>query len=147
MPSVPNCTVMQLPLRVLGSLARLLETVLLGLFLARVTGEETGLLQGRSNGLVDLEEGTRNAESERSGLTGHSAAFNGGVDVVGLLGVDEAKRLHHHLAVRRRGEVVVEGPTVDRDGAGAGAKAHASDGLFAPTGRLGEGYWHVVLLN
>src|ERR1700691_663100 len=102
MAYVPNCTGMQLPLRVLRSLARLLETVLLGLFLARVTRQESGLLQGRSNGLVDLEEGTRDAEAQGAGLAGHAAAFDGGVDVVGLLRVDEAKRFHHHLAVRRR---------------------------------------------
>src|SRR6202041_1147807 len=115
MPSVPNCTGMQLPLRVLRSLTRLLEAVLLGLFLARVTSQESGLLQRRANGLVDLEERPRDAEAEGTGLAGHAAAFGGGVDVVGLLGVDEAQRLHHHLAVRRRGEVVVEGAAVDGD--------------------------------
>src|ERR1700689_4173237 len=108
MPSVPNCTGMRLPLRVLRSLTRLLEAVLLGLFLARVTSQESGLLQRRSNGLVDLEKRPRDAEAQGSGLTGHAAAFDGGVDVVGLLGVDETKRLHTHLAVRPRGGVVGE---------------------------------------
>src|ERR1700722_3581629 len=138
MPSVPNCTGMRLPLRVLRSLTRLLEAVLLGLFLARVTGEESGLLQRRTDGLVDLEERTRDAEAKGAGLTGHAAALDGGVDVVGLLGVDETQRLHHHLAVRRGGEVVVEGAAVDRDGAGAGAKTYARDRFLAAARRLGE---------
>src|SRR5665213_593559 len=136
-PSVPKRTGMT-PLGVLRSLARLFETVLLGLLLTRVTREQSGLLERGTNTFVELQQRTRDTESQGASLTGDAASFDGGVDVVGLLRVDETKWLHHHLAVRRGGEVVVECTRVDRDRAGARTKTNARDGLFAAAGGLGK---------
>ena len=80
-------------LGVLRSLAGLLEAVLLRLLLARVAGEEAGLLERGPQLGVELDEGTGDAEAQRAGLAGDAATVERGVDVVGLGGLGEPQRL------------------------------------------------------
>src|ERR1700704_6420404 len=59
-PSVPNraCTMaVELPLRVLGCLAGLLQAVLLAFLLPGISGEEAGLLQGGTKLRIEGAEG------------------------------------------------------------------------------------------
>src|SRR5690606_24161921 len=106
-------------LRVLGRLAGLLEAVLLGLLLAGVAGEEAGLLEGGPQLGVELGEGPSDAEAQRTGLTGGAAAVDRGVDVVDAGRLGDPQRLGEDHLVGLRREVVLEGPLVDGDGAGA----------------------------
>ena len=74
-------------LRVLRRLAGLLETGLLALDDARVTGEEAGLLQGGAVVLaVDLVERAGDGEAQRAGLARGAAAGDAGDDVVAAVG-------------------------------------------------------------
>src|SRR4051812_48741098 len=73
-PSVPNLSVIArpgprlLPLRVLRRLAGLLQAVLASLFLTRVAGEESRLLQHRTRLGVQRDERPGDAQPERTGL-------------------------------------------------------------------------------
>src|ERR1019366_2334762 len=69
---------------------------LLGLLLTRVAREESGLLQRRAQLLVELEQRTCDAETQRPGLTGDAAALNGGGHVV-----DEGFGVGVHQALPR----------------------------------------------
>ena len=62
-------------LGVLGRLAGLLEPVLLALLDPRVTGEEAGLLEGRTVVGLDLDEGAGDGQAQRAGLTRDAATL------------------------------------------------------------------------
>ena len=138
-------------LRVLRSLAGLLEAVLLGLLLTGVAREEAGLLEGGAQLGVELDERPGDAEAQGTGLAGGATAEDRGVDVVGLGELGGAQRLGEDHLVGLRREVVGERALVDGDGAVAlglvGADADAGDGLLAATGGLHEGLGHGDLLG
>src|SRR6478609_8552836 len=125
-PSVPNLRLMarRAPgepddpppvsaLRVLRSLAGLLEAVLLGLLGPGVPAEEPGLLQLATQLGVELDEAAGDAEAQGAGLAGGATAVDGGVDVVDLFGLRQAQRLGEDHAVGVRREVVGDVTTVD----------------------------------
>ena len=122
-----------------GALRAFFRPYFLRLLLPGVTGEESGLLERGPQLGVELEQRPGDAQAERPGLARHPAAVDGGVDVVGLGGLGQPQRLGDDHPVGGRGEVVLEGLAVDRDGPLAGAEADAGHGLLAASGGLGEG--------
>src|SRR3546814_837837 len=126
----------------LGRLPGLLQTSLLALDDAGVTGEQSGLLQRRAVGLdVDGVEGTGHAEAKRTGLASDAAAVDAGDDVEATLELEVRERLVDNLLVQLVREVVVQLAAVDGPVAGAGDEAHSRDGLLATAGgvRRGDG--------
>src|SRR5580698_2789890 len=102
-----------LPLRVLRSLAGLLQAVLLRLLLPRVAGKQTGPLQRSTVLGVHLTEAAGDAQAHGAGLPRNTATVDRGVDVVGLDRVGDAQRLAQEHAVRGGGEVLLDGQLVD----------------------------------
>src|SRR4029450_4183121 len=80
-------------LGVLGSLAGLLEPVLLALALAGVAGEEAALLQLGPQLDVEVDQGPGDGVAQGAGLAGDPAAVEVGEHVVALEGVGDPKRL------------------------------------------------------
>src|SRR5262245_50887083 len=148
MPSVPNRSVMRprrcSALRVLRRLAGLLQAVLAALLLPRVAHEQPGLLEGRTQLVVEGHERARDAETQRAGLAAHAAAVERRVDVVHVGRLGEAQRLGGDDLVRERREVPLEVASVDLDDAGAGTQPDTRDRLLAPPGRLDEGLGHAL---
>src|SRR5664280_29798 len=139
-PSVPNRVVTTgLPLGVLGSLACLLQAVLLRLLLTRVTREESRLLECAPQLGVELAQGPGDAQSKGAGLARHAAAHDGHVDVPRLGGLGETQRLGDDHPVGGRGEVLLEGVAVDGDGSVTGADPDPGDRLLAASGGLADG--------
>src|SRR6476620_10667442 len=101
MPSVPKRSTTAgavgasraLALRVLRRLTGLLQPVLAPLLLARVTREETGLLERRAGFGVERDERARDSEPDRSGLTADPTTAERRIDVVDLFGLRDAQRL------------------------------------------------------
>src|SRR5690606_23987140 len=140
-PSVPKrraisfvVTTRELTLRELRSLAGLLETGLLALDDAGVTGEEASLLEGRTVVLaVDLVERARDREAQRAGLARGAAAADASDHVVGAREAEQREGVGDELLVQLVGEVLRELTAVDREGALAGDQARAGDSLLATT--------------
>src|SRR5262249_10944871 len=126
------------PLRVLRSLARLLQPVLAPLLLTRVTREQPRLLERRPHLLVESYERTRDPEPERAGLAAHTPAIDAGVDVVHVGRLRDPQRFGGQLAVRRDGEVALDRAAVDHDLSRARAQPDARDGFLAPSRGLDE---------
>src|SRR5215218_2143709 len=146
-PSVPNSfPTGALPadpsaLAVLGSLAGLLEAVLLALDLAGVAGEEATLLQLRPQLDVEVDQGPGDGVAQGAGLAGDPAAVEVGEHVVALEGVGDPQRLGDEPAVGRVGEVVLEGASVELERARPLDQPHPDHGLLAPAGAPGELCW------
>src|SRR5687768_4862434 len=115
-------------LGVLRRLAGLLEAVLLALRLPRVAGEEAALLQLGAEFLVQVDQGTRDAVPQGAGLAGDAATGERGDRVVALEGVGDPQRLGDEPAVGRVGEVVLQRPAVQPEGAGARQEPDPGDG-------------------
>ena len=96
-------------LAVLGSLAGLLEAVLLALDDPRVTGQEAGLLQRRAVLGVGLDQRAGDGQAQRAGLAGGAAAVQVGEDVEALGLLDGDQRLADQLLVQLVREVLLEG--------------------------------------
>src|SRR6478735_11724297 len=129
------CSIGRSALRVLRRLARLLETSLLALDDAGVTGEQAGLLERRAVGLdVDRVEAAGHAETQRAGLTGDATAVDAGDHVEAALQLEVRERLVHDLLVQLVREVRVQVATVDGPLAGTRNDPDAGDGLLAAAG-------------
>src|SRR5262245_37754820 len=152
MPSVPKRSPVMgaageaSALRVLRRLAGLLQAVLLALLLARVTRQESGLLERRPQFGVELVERPGDPHAQRPGLAARATTVEVGLDVVHLVGAGDPQGLTGDHPLGRDREVVLERPPVDRDLAGAGAEPDAGHGLLAATGCLGERLGHVFPL-
>ena len=96
--------------------------------------------------LVERDEGTGDAEAQRTGLAAHATTVERGVDVVDVGRLREAQRLERHHPVGEDREVLLERPTVDLDDAGAGPEPHAGHRFFTATGALDERIRQGVLL-
>src|SRR5688500_3705902 len=125
-----------LALGVLLSLAGLLETGLLTLDDAGVTGEVAGLLQRGAVVLdVDLVQRTGDAETQCTGLAGGATAVDAGNDVVGAFEIEDLEGLVDVLLVQLVREVVVQLAAVDGPLAGARHNADACNGFLAAANR------------
>src|SRR5207237_4693906 len=103
----------RLALGVLRSLTCLLQPVLLALDDAGVTGEVTGLLQGRPVFCVDEDESAGDAEAQGAGLATDAAAGDARDDVELLDAVEGRERALHQLLVHLVREVAFERAAVD----------------------------------
>src|SRR5690625_5362813 len=127
-------------LGVLRRLAGLLEPGLLALDDARVTREETGLLQGRTVVVhVELVERTCHAETNRAGLAGGAAAGDADDHVEAALQVEGGQRIVDLLLVQLVREVRLEVTAVDGPLAGAGDQTDTGDGALAAAGAVAGG--------
>jgi hypothetical protein len=134
-------------LGVLRSLTGLLQTVLLGLLLAVVTGQEACLLQRRTLLGVKLGEGSGNAQTERTGLARNAAAVHGDVDVELISGFEGSEWLGGLHTEQFGWEVVGDVTAIDRYLAAAVAQANTGYGPLTTTGGLNQGLGHVEFLE
>ena len=96
---------------------------------------------------VQTHQGSGDAQPQCAGLTGHAATVNGGVHVVGLVGLGETQGLDQDHPVGRVREVVLEGPVVDGDGSGAVTNTNSGDRALPATGGLDERLRHSTFLG
>src|SRR5690606_37161065 len=115
----------RLALAELEATTRASAAVLLALDGARVAGEIAGVLEGRAGLGVDLEDRAGDAEADRAGLTGQTAAPAGAPHVVLLAAIGSDQRLLDELEIGRTTEVAVGLAAVDLDLALAGEQPHA----------------------
>src|SRR5699024_2114920 len=95
-------------LAVLRRLARLLQTGLLALRDARVTGQQASLLQGRAVQLgVHAVERARHAQTDGTGLAGGTTAVDAHQHVIGTVQLQDRQRLVDDLLVHLVGEVLL----------------------------------------
>src|SRR6185312_8255092 len=127
---------MGLALAELEAGARATLTVLLALDDARVTRDVAGLLEGRAERGVDLDEGASDAEADGLGLAREAAARHVDVDVVTAERLGELERLAQHHLRRGATEVIVDLALVDGDPARAGHHPHARHRLLAAARRV-----------
>src|SRR6478609_2938728 len=107
---------------------------LLALFLAGVTGEVTGLLEGNAELGIELQQGAGDAVGNRTGLAADAAAgdVHGHIELVLAVGSDERREGALHEVVV--GEIGLELAFVDDGLAGAGNDADAGGGRLATAG-------------
>src|SRR5690606_11145459 len=132
----------QSALRELRGAARLVQTDLLALDLAGVTGHEAGLAQLALQGLVVLHQRAGDAQADGAGLAGGAAAVGRHEDVEALGVLRELERLAHDHPRGLAAEELVERTRVDGDGAGTAAQEHAGGGGFATAGAVILGDCH-----
>src|SRR5262249_39629092 len=109
---------------------------LLTLDLTRIASHEPGRAQRLPQGLIVLDQRTRNAVANRTGLAGDAAPIDAHRDIELVHELHGLERLAHDHAARFATEELIERPVVDRDGALAGAQVDASGGGLAPTGAV-----------
>src|SRR5690606_8655472 len=114
-------------LRVLRRLAGLLQTVLLALDDAGVSGEEPSLLQWRAVPRVQLAQGPGDGQAQGTGLPTGAATAQVGVDVHRVDPLGDRQRILDLLLVHLAGEVVLQRPAVADDVAAAGHQTHPDD--------------------
>src|SRR5688572_24663644 len=117
-----------LALRVLDASTRAAEAVLLALLHARIAGQQALLAELLFERRIGLHEGAGDAEADRAGLAGEAAAGARDEEVEAPGGAGLVDGLDGVVAVLFREEVLVQGPAVHRDDAGAGRHADARDG-------------------
>src|SRR6476469_4765164 len=136
-----------LALRELRGAACLVQADLLALDFAGVAGHEASLAQFALQRLVVLDQRAGNAEADRAGLAGVTAAFDRHQDVelVGRLG--QLERLAHDHARGFASEEIFDRTLVDGDLAVALAQEHACGGRLAAAGAVILGDCHVCQIS
>ncbi len=132
-----------LALRVLSRATCLVQTDLLALDFAGVTGHESGFAQRRLQAFVVFDEGASNAEADCASLASRAAASDADEDVEFFGGFDQLQRLTHDHACRLATEEFIKCLAVDRDRTAALAQVHACGGGFATAGAVVCGCWAV----
>src|SRR5438132_6403042 len=120
-----------LPFRVLRALARLVAAVLLALDLARISGEEAGLLERLAVLAVGEQQGARDAVTQSLGLGGDAAAVDVRHHVEAVPRVGHLEGLIDHHPRGLAPEIIIQTPTVDVELPLAGDQSHARDGGLA----------------
>ena len=124
----------------LGELGRAtggLQTVLLALLHTRIAGEETGLLEDGTVVGIDEQQSAGNAVAQSAGLTGHTAALDGGDDIDLTEGLGRGEGLTDDHLEGLETEILVDVAAVDGDGAGAVLKEmHAGNGGLSAAGAV-----------
>ena len=110
---------MQSALAELRSAACSFETVLFALFHSRVAGQETGSLQSGAIVLIQNDEGAGDAMTDRAGLTGNAAAFDGGFHIDLADGAGSDQGLTDDELQGLKAEIIIDLTAVDGDNAGA----------------------------
>ena len=106
----------KLSLGELGSAAGCFESVFLTLFHSRVTGQEPGLLQDRTELLaVKLNQSSGQSVADSAGLAGNAAACNGGLNVKLAGSTGELQRLANQQLEGLQAKIIVNISAVDGD--------------------------------
>ena len=117
----------------LGSTTCSLQTVLLTLLHTRIAGQEAGLLQNGTVLIALLQQGAAQAVTDRTSLTGNTAAGNADDDIVLALQAQQDQRRTDDQLQGLQAEVVVDITIVDGDLASAGVNANAGNGILTTT--------------
>src|SRR3984893_15701186 len=125
-----------LTLGVLRSLARSLEPVLLALFLARVAGQEPGLLQDAAQLWIGGHKRACDAVAHGTSLSCHSPAASLDTQREAPKAIGCAQRLRHHCLEVAPAKVLAGRPVVDHQAAIAGRQANARHRRLATSGPL-----------
>ena len=96
-----------------------LQAVLLSFFHSGVAGHETGSLQSGAVLGIQSDQGTGNAVTDGTGLTGNAAASNGNNDVDLAHQIGSSQRLTNDQLQGLQAELFVDVTAIDGDGAGA----------------------------
>ena len=101
-------------------------TILLALFHTRVTSQDAGLFQRRPKLGIELEQGARDAVTDRPSLARLPSATNldPKVDLLLILRMPKREKDRGAMGITRK--VVVDGSTVDLDLAAAGREVNTS---------------------
>ena len=119
------------------------EAVLLALLHSGVAGEEAGGLERGTVCLVDLKESAGDSVTDGAGLTGDSAACDGGVDIHLAAETDGLEGLTNDELESVKSEIIIEITTVYGDLAGAGGEeVDSRDGRLSSAGAV-----HIGLLR
>ena len=102
-----------LTLAELGSLAGFLQAVLAAFLFARVTGQETGFFQQRTEISVHFQQGTGNTMTDCTGLAGDTAANHVGEDIVFAQGLGSFQRLTDNQFEGLQSEIFTQLTAVD----------------------------------
>ena len=130
--SVPG-VLLRLALRELEACASTLLSVLLALFLSRITGQVAGSLEHGALGSVELLDGPSDSVPECTRLASHTPTGKSRVDVVSTeaFGFIEG-RADHDLKGRTR-KVLIHRTTVDSDLAGAESESNSGNSALSLT--------------
>lgn len=104
--------------------------------LARVTGDEAGLAQGFSQGLIVGYQCPGDPMTDGAGLAGNASALDGDIDIELIGHVDGLQRLPDNHSAGLPSEVLIQGTVVDGDIAGALFKVDPGGGTFAASGAV-----------
>ena len=115
----------------LACTASLLETVLLSLDHTRVATEEACLLEGGTEAFVCLAKSACETVTDRTCLSGITAAANEGDDVELAFGIGNSEGLVNDELESIEAEIVVDVTAVDGYNTGAGNDANASNRAFS----------------
>ena len=109
-----------------------MQSSLLALDHAGVAGQEARLLESGAIGVtVDLVEGSSDAQTQGSGLSGDTTAVDAGDDIETPFEVEDGEGSPHELLVQLVGEVVLQAPPVEGPLTGAGNETDAGNGFLA----------------
>lgn len=108
-------------------------TIFFTFFGARITRQETGMFEGRTEVGIVIDERASNAVKDGASLSGFTAAADVDDDVEIVGEVDELERLTQNHAKRRTVEILVDALLVDGNIAFAGTEVNARYGAFTTT--------------
>ena len=131
-----SCFELKLALAELRRATGSLEAVLLTFLHARVAGQEAGLLQGRAQLGVVLQQRAGQAVADGAGLAGAAAADNVDNNVELAFGAGEHQRAAGEQLQGVEADVIVDITAVDGELAGAVVHAHAGDRVLAAAGAV-----------
>jgi hypothetical protein len=120
-----------LPLAELEPLARLRTARLLPLNFASVSREQIFGSQPNPEGLICLQQCSREAQAYGFSLSGQSTAGDSNEDVVLPLRLGKDERASYRLLKNRPREVLLEWTTIDRPLSRTRAKQHSGDSRLA----------------
>src|SRR5260370_41418084 len=135
----------RLPFRELEALAGAFAAVFFAFFHAAVAGEIAGIVDlfdhaaggltiGAGGGLAEHNfQGTGDALADGASLAGEAAAMDQDRHVQARAHLGQDERADHSGAILFFGVIVIQGPAIDGDLAGALEQADAGHGSFAPT--------------
>src|SRR4051794_37894607 len=124
-------------LRELEAATGLRTAILLTLDDAGVTGQEAGCLQRRTQARLVVGQGLGDAVTDRTGLTGQTAAGDRRHHIVLVDAGGDLERLVQQHAQDRTGEIDADVAAVDGDLAGTGLDPDAGDRVLALAGGIG----------
>ncbi len=119
---------------------------LLTFFHTRITSQEAGFLQCWAISQIMQKQGAGNSVADGTSLTGNSSTAGLDFDIIGLGSARQMKGCQQGIPQHLGGEIVIYGPVINGDLAGAEAEINSCDGvLTASCGGMGDGGAHVQL--